>query len=121
VRWLDRSLMKVESAINVDFVVEDGSGEVLKSSFNWQVIVVTPPVFSYDTCIFWELAAVDKLRGNLFTLRALHIYFGLQKQLAGYFFLLKLQGNTLIQTLMVESSPRGMDQADIRSIPTSNQ
>ncbi|KAJ6697650.1 hypothetical protein OIU79_011249 [Salix purpurea] len=34
---------------------------------------------------------------------------------------LQLQGNTLIQTLMVESSPRGMDQADIRSIPTSNQ
>uniref|UniRef100_A0A6N2NFD9 NB-ARC domain-containing protein n=1 Tax=Salix viminalis TaxID=40686 RepID=A0A6N2NFD9_SALVM len=33
----------------------------------------------------------------------------------------ELQGNTLIQTLMVESSPRGMDQADIRSIPTSNQ
>ncbi|KAJ6697652.1 hypothetical protein OIU79_011251 [Salix purpurea] len=42
---------EVESAINVDFVVEDGS-------------------------------AVDKLCGNLFTLRALHIYFGLQKQLA---------------------------------------
>ncbi|KAF9681384.1 hypothetical protein SADUNF_Sadunf06G0220200 [Salix dunnii] len=82
-------LDKVESVINVDFVVEDGSG---------------------------VLAAVDKLCGNLFTLRALHIYFGLQKQVAAarQYFDSASDGRIISGTPAWHGTSR-------HEIPTSNQ